>query len=298
MAPLRLRRETALAALGLLVALAGGGVTLVPGEVAWNFAFGSNMDAGTRARRRLDVKGYAPARARGWEVCFSLQGVPYLEPAFAALRRAERPGVEAHGVCLQLGREDWLKLLASEGVRLSADLAEAPLEAVLKAAAAKPPGGFGYRLLPVEVEFYDSSRGTAYALADSSDGPVPHLPPSQRYWRLLKNGARRHNLERSYRDYLSSLPRYVPSPLAPAALPTLATNAVATAASAVARMGQRIDAPEAWPALSGPAAMAQGRLEVGPVFRANSAWSRFCSTPREVVLQEMQELLGKEAVFI
>ena len=45
-------------------------------------------------------------------------------------------------------------------------------------------------------------------------------------------------------------PRYVPSPLAPAALPTLATNAVATAASAVARMGQRIDAPEAWKSLS------------------------------------------------
>ena len=71
------------------------------------------------------MKGYAPARARGWEVCFSLQGVPYLEPAFAALRRAERPGGEGserrlarkHPDSMGLGRNELAPLLVLPAAR-------------------------------------------------------------------------------------------------------------------------------------------------------------------------------------
>lgn len=59
-----------------------------------------------------------------------------------------------------------------------------------------------------QVQAYGSTvTSTAYAFVDAlADEPLL-LPPSQRYWRLLRNGARKHGLDRSYRDYLLSLPR-------------------------------------------------------------------------------------------
>lgn len=88
---------------------------------AWNFAFGSNMDVSTRRRRQLAPSEIRPAVAEGWELHFSLPGIPYIEPSFAALR----PGnVSTHGVCLELDRESWLRLLVSEGGASSAKLTE------------------------------------------------------------------------------------------------------------------------------------------------------------------------------
>lgn len=50
----------------------------------------------------------------------------------------------------------------------------------------------------------------AYAFVDAQlEGAPPLLPPSRRYWGLLRAGARQHGLDRSYRDYLYSLPRRV-----------------------------------------------------------------------------------------
>lgn len=83
---------------------------------AWNFAFGSNMDITTRRRRQLEVSDLQPAVAHGWELHFSLPGIPYIEPSFAALRPSN---VSTHGVCLELDRESWLRLLVSEGPGVS-----------------------------------------------------------------------------------------------------------------------------------------------------------------------------------
>eukprot|EP00438_Fugacium_kawagutii_P034160 Skav226368 [mRNA] locus=scaffold290:99093:100678:+ [translate_table: standard] len=142
---------------------------------AWNFAFGSNMDVSTRRRRQLEVIDLQPAVAHGWELHFSLPGIPYIEPSFAALRPSN---VSTHGVCLELDRESWLRLLVSEGACLQF------------------------------VGMYGCSSTTmAYAFVDGSVEAPLLLPPSQRYWRLLRNGARKHGLDRSYRDYLLSLPR-------------------------------------------------------------------------------------------
>lgn len=59
----------------------------------------------------------------------------------------------------------------------------------------------------LEVWTYGSSSPlTAYAFAGAQEDAAP-LVPSLRYWRLLRNGARRHGLERPYRDFLSSYPR-------------------------------------------------------------------------------------------
>ena len=59
------------------------------------------------------------------------------------------------------------------------------------------------------LTYSTSQRETAYALVDGNfEPPAPQIKlPSLRYWRLLRNGARRHGLTREYRDYLASLPR-------------------------------------------------------------------------------------------
>ena len=123
---------------------------------ALNFAFGSNMDESTRMRRQLQPTQILPAVANGWELFFSLPGVPFLEPAFATLRPADG-SISTHGVCLDLDRESWFRLLASEGVLGAADIKElrtqgASLEEVLERAAKTGQDVVrGYRLLPIEA---------------------------------------------------------------------------------------------------------------------------------------------------
>ena len=122
-----------------------------PGTRAWNFAFGSNMDVFTRRRRQLEPSRIAPGVAQGWELCFSLPGIPYIEPAFAALRPSSN--VSTHGVCLELDKESWLRLLVSEGVFRPDEMERIQtnsLQEVLELAA-RPEATFGYRLLPLEA---------------------------------------------------------------------------------------------------------------------------------------------------
>lgn len=200
---------------------------------AWNFAYGSNMEEGTRRRRGLEPLQMLPGMVKGWELTFSLPGVPYLEPAFAALRPASANcTVSCHGLCLELDTASWLRLLQTEGVLSVQEVAElslqgATLEDVITRASSG--SGRGYRLAPVRVDMYKkgdaSASQLAYTLAAADDSRAPLLPPSVRYWRLLRNGARKHGLDRSYRDFLASLPRYAPSQLATAWLPRLAASA-------------------------------------------------------------------------
>ena len=117
---------------------------------AWNFAFGSNMDVFTRRRRQLEPKRIVPATVYDWELRFSLPGLPYIEPAFAAL--CPMDGVSSHGVCLELDQKSWLRLLVSEGVLRPDEvqkLQDTPLAEILE--LAKRPATFGYRLLPIEA---------------------------------------------------------------------------------------------------------------------------------------------------
>ncbi|CAK8988173.1 Gamma-glutamyl cyclotransferase aclK (GGCT aclK) (Aspirochlorine biosynthesis protein K) [Durusdinium trenchii] len=251
---------------------------------AWNFAFGSNMVPSTRQRRRLEPSRTVPAVVQGWELHFSLPGIPYIEPAFAALRPSN---VSTHGVCLELDKENWLRLLVSEGVFRPDEanaMKRASLQEVLELAA-KPTATFGYRLLPLQACSYGrsaagaASPGTgpglvAYAFVDAQlEGAPPLLPPSRRYWGLLRAGARQHGLDRSYRDYLYSLPRYVPSPLSAAALPTVLSASAAKGLEGLveaSRAGRLVDLAardprgEAWPTLDGLAFLGTGTLVIGP----------------------------------
>ena len=134
-----------------------GGVAGQRVSRAWNFAYGSNLDELTRRRRQLRPSQIQPAVAHGWELRFSLPGIPFLEPAFASLRPSRSNSISTHGVCLELGMEGWFRLLTSEGVLGAAEVNElrmrqASLEEVLDRAAKKDQDVRGYRLLPIEVQ--------------------------------------------------------------------------------------------------------------------------------------------------
>lgn len=300
---------------------AGAAAAGAPPATAWNFAFGSNMDAGTRARRGLQPEAIVPAYVAGWELTFSLAGAPFLEPAFASVRPAPTEDIQVHGVCLQLDREGWLRLLLSEGVftvpttlKLRSSGAALP-EILAEAEAARRPepggaGAAGYRLQRVEVQPYTAAgqpNGSplpdcAYVLTDV-DGEGAHsnatagmgesLLPSERYWRLLRNGSRRHALHRDYRSFLWSLPRFAPSPLGAAAL----LPALLAAAAARRLRSRRSTAAPSWPRLEGPLAAARGRVLLGPDVPAFT-WSVFCSEPRQALLDRLRQQLGPDLEFV
>lgn len=289
---------------------------------AWNFAYGSNLDYGTRERRGLQPHRLVPARVHGWELTFGLQGVPYIEPAFAALCPAPpHSDISAHGLCLELDQEGWLQLLLTESVLDANTVAQlrfrdAPLDEVLRVAVETSlERRRGYRLKEVRVEPYGGDTTSsptpsflAYTLAacDSDDAHVADkvmvsqmMPPSERYWRLIRNGAARHKLNRDYRAYLASLPRYSPSALVLAAVPAAIVAAPVLAVIAVSvaisrRLGlaaQEAQSERRWPALRGPSAVLKGRLIIGTDPRPG-IWSSFCSVPRADVVSVARELVG------
>lgn len=307
-------------------ALANAAASVNP-ATAWNFAFGSNLDVGTRNRRGLRTFQLAPACAWGWELTFSLQALPYIEPAFAALQPVPSgSSVCAHGLLLELDCESWLRLLSSEGVLSTSDAARlrlqgASLDEVLAYAqesrrvpsagasqSSDPKASKGYQLVEVPVEPYNVAGHsnlprTAYAFAptDMTTASATLYPPSERYWRLLRGGARRHKLNRDYRDFLASFPRYLPSLLAPASIPALIASSLLTAAataSAFRTTGAGRRGPESasvWPRLEGLPAVGRGGLLAGPAPPAG-VWDRFCSTPRDELLQTIEASVGQLVV--
>ena len=72
----------------------------------WYFAFGSNINKKVfEGRRRIKPAESVPAVLPGWRLAFSQPGLPYAEPAFAAVERVEEggasdgaPAPEVHGV--------------------------------------------------------------------------------------------------------------------------------------------------------------------------------------------------------
>jgi len=304
---------------------------VVPPATAWNFAFGANMDRGTRERRGLDPAAIAPACLVGWELAFSLPGVPFAEPAFAAVRPAPTGDLQVHGVCLELDREGWLRLLQSEGVlgpsaAMAMRLRGTELPDILaeagRARRRGPGGPAGYRLERVEVQPYhdsgnslgSSSPRRAYVLTDvdvsvagdavTASGTSGYAAvdgrslPSVRYWRLLRSGARRHGLRGDYRSFLWSYPRFLPSLAGPVAL--LAGVPALLAARRRQQRGEEAakggETPQRWPEPLGVLAGACGSVLLGSDV-APPDWNRFSSMPRPLLLDRLRQQLGAGVAF-
>eukprot|EP00913_Durusdinium_trenchii_P004630 g4299.t1 len=235
----------------------------------WIAIMQSPPEAGT-GHKAATAEEAARIADAAWEA-----GIP--QRAKMEARRAARPPKRKSG-------EDSAEVTLEEAAAAVSKVLKAFVALVLELAA-KPTATFGYRLLPLQACSYGrsaagaASPGTgpglvAYAFVDAQlEGAPPLLPPSRRYWGLLRAGARQHGLDRSYRDYLYSLPRYVPSPLSAAALPTVLSASAAKGLEGLveaSRAGRLVDLAardprgEAWPTLDGLAFLGTGTLVIGP----------------------------------
>jgi len=154
----------------------------------WNFAYGSNMNANVLTKRRkINPLESLPGVLHGWKLSFEYQGIPFIEPSWAVVH----PGASTdncHGVLHKMIKEDFIKLLKSEG-----------------------GGGYdieGYIPVEVYVNTYDGRSIRAYTL--SSRGRLLRgRYPSKRYLQLCHAGASHHKVSQEWLDYLSSHPYHI-----------------------------------------------------------------------------------------
>lgn len=125
-----------------------------------------------RERRRVSPTRAEAARVDGYRLVFDDGGVPLIEPAFASIR--EDAGASVWGVLYHLPRDQFASL----------DRFESP----------------NYRLVEVAAAGVDTGLHTAVAYVTKR--PTAGRRPSQRYIRLLCEGALEHNLPE---DYLAEL---------------------------------------------------------------------------------------------
>lgn len=114
---------------------------------------------------------------RGFGLRFDVPGVPYLEPAFASVQRAE--GEQVFGVAVPLDAGGWRRVVDTE---------------------------VGYVAVPVDVETDGGVAERAWTLLYPDARRRPNLP-SQRYLDVLREGAREHGLD-EVEEYLEAVPAY------------------------------------------------------------------------------------------
>lgn len=156
----------------------------------WNFAFGSNLHPDKRAKRAdMTVLESAPGVLEGWRLTFNLPGLRIIEPAMAGVERAE--GDEVHGLLLRMSRDDFARLIRSEG------------------------GDKFYKRSPCTVRAYDGRVIDAVVFQARDDIALDHeRPPSARYLGLIREGARRSGLDPAYCARLDALECVDRGPLA------------------------------------------------------------------------------------
>ncbi|KAJ5107492.1 hypothetical protein N7456_004167 [Penicillium angulare] len=172
-------------------------------ESVWYFGYGSNMKSSVMANRGITPLSVKVGLVPTFILTFDIFEIPYTEPSFESIALyPEKTEVAAegvtippvHGVLYQLEREDYLRLVRSEG------------------------SGVGYDEITVEAYILETQAdGTVIAteeciMAQTLKAKYPWRPnpgPSQRYMGLLLDGCKEHKLPSSYLRYLETLPVYV-----------------------------------------------------------------------------------------
>lgn len=79
----------------------------------WNFAIGSNINMKTLKRRGIEPLEVVNAVVYDYRLAFDVNGIPWVEPAFASIRPEK--GEAVHGVLLKLTPEMFEQLVRTEG---------------------------------------------------------------------------------------------------------------------------------------------------------------------------------------
>lgn len=210
------------------------------------FAYGSNVNTKTmKGTRGITPSAAYPAVLPGYELVFNVPGLPFIEPAFASVRRVvtgktddapsrfARFATETHGVAYVVTDEQWRTILRTETSYVREDVTlERFLPASTRVDGDAPPA------TPQKI------FATTLVFADADVGGVALLP-SARYLGLLREGADEWGLDPSWRDYLRvavqaydpgiSATRTLGAAVAAASFAPLAAVAAPASAAAAAR---------------------------------------------------------------
>ena len=211
------------------------------------FAYGSNVNTKTmNGTRGITPSAAYPAVLPGYELVFNVPGLPFVEPAFASVRRVvgktddapskgrfARFATETHGVAYVVTDEQWRTILRTETSYVREDVTlERFLPASTRVDGDAPPA------TPQKI------FATTLVFADADVGGVALLP-SARYLGLLREGADEWGLDPSWREYLRaavqaydpgiSATRTLGAAVAAASFAPLAAVAAPASAAAAAR---------------------------------------------------------------
>jgi gliotoxin/aspirochlorine biosynthesis gamma-glutamylcyclotransferase len=154
--------------------------------MVWYFAYGSNMNPKVLSgRRKVFPTISEPALIRDWYLNFDVVGIPFLEPAFSSI--GERPIFEnqpcVHGVLHQVTKEDFKQIQLTEG--------------------------HNYEKITLKATKYNGKQIDCVSIAWKPRAYYhDRFYSSKRYMNLLIDGATRFELERSYIEFLKSVPFY------------------------------------------------------------------------------------------
>ncbi|KAJ3077337.1 hypothetical protein HK102_005254 [Quaeritorhiza haematococci] len=175
-------------------------------EYVWYLAYGSNMNPNTLSnRRKVFPKVSKGCTVPGWYLNFDVLALPYFEPSFASISTAlplnpppsylaQFPGppqhLELQGVVHKITKTDFENICRTEGGGGHKDV--------------------GYQRVTVDVVTYEGEQLKAVTLSQGSPrllGLLPYsVPCSERYAKILVEGARHHHLNPAWISYLESLP--------------------------------------------------------------------------------------------
>ncbi len=151
-------------------------------DLAWYFAYGSNMQPATFAGRRGIVAHAAvAARLPGWQLLFDKP--PLLPVGHGMANVVEAPDAHVLGVAYAIGADDLAHVDLTEGVLIG-----------------------NYRRVVVTVTPLDGRTDVLDAFTLTSDRRDPSLLPSRRYLTLLIEGAEAHGLPADYVAWLRERP--------------------------------------------------------------------------------------------
>jgi len=148
------------------------------------FAYGSNMSPKIfEDRRKIRPTSCQCGVLDGYKLVFNLQGIPYLEPAFANIEKKEDECVE--GVVYKITKDELVQLIKTESKH--------------------------YDVVIVPVSCKKGSMKEAYTFMAHTT--VKPKSPSQRYMNHLIEGAEQYKLSKEWRERLTRQ-TYVRRPLA------------------------------------------------------------------------------------
>ena len=171
------------------------------GDHVWYYSYGSNMKSEVFCQRRgIVAQETVRCRIPGYVLSYALDGLPYLEPAFATCVKREhsieadaRPDVQ--GVAFRITESELRRVLATEG-----------------GCGWNDGSVGGYRLSNVPAVDFDGNALDVWTLTSlRSDIRRPGAArncPSQRYKGLVVDGAKEVGLDAEYIAWLEQQPAY------------------------------------------------------------------------------------------